>query len=205
MLVEKIKDVSKTKSKIFLDTKETLTLYKSEIKNLKIKEGEDLNEETYARIMNEILPKRAISRCNYLLSKQEKTSGQIRESLFRSGYPTAIIEKTIEYLKEKGYINDRRYASNYVSYYKDKKGIEMIKVSLMKKGIKKEEIEEIIELELEGFENDQIKSIKRIVEKKCKNIENPTYEEKNKIKASIIRKGYKMNEVIECVDRYFNE
>ena len=60
MTVTEITPLDKRRSKVILDEDFALALYNGEIKRYHIETGEELPEETYREIMEEILLKRAV-------------------------------------------------------------------------------------------------------------------------------------------------
>ena len=59
MLITQIEELSKSRSRIFIDEEFAFVLYKGELRSLRIRLGEELSEECYCRIMGKLLPKRA--------------------------------------------------------------------------------------------------------------------------------------------------
>ena len=67
MLIESISDAGSKKCTVKLDNGESFSLYKGEIRLLKLKEGAELSSAVYEQIMTVILPKRAKLRAMNLL------------------------------------------------------------------------------------------------------------------------------------------
>mgnify|MGYP001143073061 FL=1 len=80
MTVTKITEISKSRMKIEIDGETTFVLYKGEIRNGKIKEGEELEEKAYEEIMTKILPRRAKMRALNLLKGRSYTEAQLSDS-----------------------------------------------------------------------------------------------------------------------------
>ena len=59
MKVTQIVDLSKSRSKVYIEQEFAFVLYKGELRLYKIKEDAEMDEETYRTIMEEVLPKRA--------------------------------------------------------------------------------------------------------------------------------------------------
>ncbi len=71
-----------------------------------------------------------------LLSKKEYFSSELRKKLLQKGFPEEEVEETIQYLIEKGYINDEALKKRYIERYLEKgKSISYIKNKLYQKGI----------------------------------------------------------------------
>ena len=67
MIVTGIEEQTKTKFKVYLDGTFAFVLYKGELKRFGIKQGENLAQENYEKIQNEVLLKRAKKRAMHLL------------------------------------------------------------------------------------------------------------------------------------------
>ena len=116
MTVTDITEISKKKSKVFLDTDLCFALYKSELRTYKIEKDAEISQECYDTIMNEVLLKRAKLRCMNLLKSRDYTEYQLRIKLRQGVYPEEIIDAAIAYVASYGYVNDFRYAQNYIEY-----------------------------------------------------------------------------------------
>jgi regulatory protein len=44
----------------------------------------------------------------------DQTERELKNKLREAGYPECIIDKTLDYVKSYGYINDSRYAANFI-------------------------------------------------------------------------------------------
>ena len=60
-----------------------LCFYKGELKRFGIKQGEDLTQENYEKIQNEVLLKRAKKRAMHLLEDMDRTESALRKKLRR--------------------------------------------------------------------------------------------------------------------------
>ena len=110
MLVTQVTELSKSRSKVYIDQEFAFVLYKGELRLYHIKESEELRPEDYRTIMQEVLPKRAKLRAMNLLQGREYTTSQLRTKLQQGYYPPEIIEQAIEYVAGFHYIDDLRYA-----------------------------------------------------------------------------------------------
>ena len=76
-----------------------------------------------------------------LLSYSDKTEYLLREKLKEGGFPPSVIDDAIEYVKSFHYIDDLRYAGNFIRCHGDSKSIREMKEKLREKGVSKEDIE----------------------------------------------------------------
>ena len=98
MKVTQIVEISKTRSKIYIEQEFAFVLYKGELRLYHVREGEELSEENYFKIMEEVLPKRAKLRAMNLLKDREYTTAQLRTKLRQGFYPENIIEEALSYV-----------------------------------------------------------------------------------------------------------
>ena len=89
MVVTSITEMSKAKWKICVDYEFAFVLYKGELRKYRLKVDEDISEEIYREIVEEVLLKRAKLRCLNLLQSRDYTTEQLRTKLQQGLYPTA--------------------------------------------------------------------------------------------------------------------
>ena len=167
MLVTQVTELSKSRSKVYIDQKFAFVLYKGELRLYHIKEGEELRTEDYRTIMQEVLPKRAKLRAMNLLQGREYTTSQLRTKLQKGYYPPEIIEQAIEYVAGFHYIDDLRYAVDYITYHENSRSRRRIEQDLQGKGISSATIEEAWQNWREnGGEQDEQSMIRELLRKK---------------------------------------
>ena len=190
-IVTKIEEFDKKRYKIYLDQEFAFVLYKGELLQYKIYEEQIIGEEIYHKIIEEVLVKRAKKRCLNLLQKKNYTEYKLREKLKEGCYPLDVEDKAIEYIKSFGYVDDYRYACEYMFYPKNTESQKKMEEKLKIKGISSNIIEQALS---EAYENDEAEQIeilqaKKILEKKHYDAENMDWKEKQKIYSSLTRKG----------------
>lgn len=200
--VEAVLPLNKKKYKISLEGTEmvTLSLYPSELRKFGIKEGNILSEADYNSI-EELLYKRGKERALYYLKTSDKTSFQMKKKLAEGFYPERVIERILWFLEKYGYIDDFRYAVQFIQYNQKRKSYQQIKNDLRLKGICREHIEEAfseMEENCSDEENPQEDIIRRYIQKKLK----PDMEqkEKNKIIMALVRKGFKYDDIVRVLN-----
>ena len=73
-----------------------------------------------------------------LLEHKDRTERELRERLLRAGYGEEETEDAVAYAASYGYINDERYASNYIFGHMHGKSRGKILTELQQKGIPRE-------------------------------------------------------------------
>lgn len=200
MTVTDIVEISKSRLRIFIDNEAAFVLYKGEIKNMNIKKGGELSEESLRCIMDELLVKRAKLRCMNLLKSRDYTKHQLTEKLRQGFYPEMVIEKAIDYAMSYGYIDDMRYAVAYIRYAGASKSKKQIENDLMKKGVSKQDISNAY---LQCGEEDVLVAEEELIEKfllkKHFNNNSATFEERQKMIAFLYRKGFSLDRIYKVV------
>lgn len=79
MIVTEIKPVTKQKFQIELDRQPAFVLYKGELSRYHIQKDEELSEEIYRELVEQVLTKRAKLRAMHLLEKMDRTKGELRK------------------------------------------------------------------------------------------------------------------------------
>ncbi len=192
MLVTQVTELTKSRSKVYIDQEFAFVLYKGELHLYHVKEGIELREEDYRTIMQEVLPKRAKLRAMNLLQGREYTTSQLRTKLQQGFYPPEIIEQAIDYVAGFHYIDDLRYAVDYITYHEDTRSRRRIEQDLQGKGISATTLEEAWQLWREnGGKQDEQRMIRELLRKKHYDPESETdWKERQKIYAFLARRGF---------------
>jgi regulatory protein len=192
MTVTQITEVSKSRCRVYLDGEFAFVLYKGELRKFQIREGQEISEELYQQIMTEVLVKRARLRSMNLLQSKDYTRKQLKDKLKQGEYPDVCIEDALAYVESYGYIDDSRYARDYIEYHIQNKSRNRIMTDLMRKGISKEEIQAaFVNLEQLGVEQDELRMIVELMKKKKYDANAATKQEQQKMYGFLYRKGFK--------------
>ncbi len=192
MIVTQITGITKGRFRIYIEEKPAFVLYRGEVRRLGIREGEPLSEESLREIEEEILPTRAKRRAMNLLQNRDYTEAGLREKLRNGDYPESCIEEAVAYVKSYGYVDDCRYAGDFITYNLDRKSRTRMEQDLMRKGISKDAIRTVFEeLEEQGTSQDEGAMIRRLLEKKKYDPQTATGQEKQRMYAFLYRRGFR--------------
>lgn len=194
-IVTDIVEINKKKKRIFINYDSAFALYIGEIRKYKIKKDMPLCAESYNEIISEVLPKRAKIRAMNLLKSRDMTENSLSAKLKDGFYPEEAINNAIAYVKSYGYIDDRRYAKNYISFKSGSKSRYQITCFLSQKGIDKNLIAEICDDYYEDNEDEEKKLIEKLILKKKTDVCNMTHEEKSKLFGYLVRKGFRIDSI----------
>ncbi len=129
----------------------------------------------------------------YIVYKR-RTEKEVRDK-FKNSMEEEILNDIIEYLKDAKYIDDNDYLRRMVQNIMILKtqSIKEIQYKLLSKGIKKDEIERYIYINEEELEEYELNCAKKIILKKSD-------KDENEIRAYLIRKGYKLENIRKAID-----
>jgi regulatory protein len=191
--VEEIKFLEKGKASVSLDNGARLILYRGELRKLSLREGVEISQEVYRQMIDDILTVRAKKRAMHLLERMDRTEKQLHEKLCQNGYPEECIEAAISYVKKFHYIDDLRYASNYIHCYQDKRSRQRLQQDLMRKGVAKNVIEDAME---EAFAADEREQIRSLLEKKHFDYNTKDRKEMQRSYQFLMRRGFKSSDIL---------
>lgn len=200
MIVTDIRELDKKRSKIYLDGDFAFVLYKGEIREYKIAVGQEMSPNAYDEVMTIVLPKRAKLRAMNLLQKKDYTEKQLRDKLSDGEYPQEFIDDAIAYVKSFNYIDDERYARDYISYHMATRSRNRIIQDLTGKGISKDVYQDILEELYQDDEGAEIEQIKKLLVKKHYDPDMTEYEDRQKIMAFLMRKGYNSSDIRRAME-----
>ena len=198
MTVTRIEELSRSRCKIYLEDSFAFVLYKGELRSYGLKEGQEITEEAYRDIMENLLPRRAKLRAMNLLKNRSYTEKQLYDKLKSGDYPEEIIEQALDYVRSYHYIDDRQYAEDYIEYHKESRSRSRILRDLVQKGISIELAGEVYE-EKAGEDRTELEKeqILNLMHKKNFVPNEATFEEKQKFSALLYRKGFQVD-TIRC-------
>ena len=129
---------------------------------------------------------RAKKRVLHLLERSQKSEKQLRDKLKEGGYEQEVIDEAIDYAKGYHYIDDERFARDFVRLSCDSKSRIRLKQDLIQKGIDKDIIEIAIE---EEYQIDEVELLKNLLRKRHFD-SSADYKEKQKHFRYLASKGY---------------
>ncbi|MCM1541931.1 MAG: recombination regulator RecX [Blautia sp.] len=191
MKVTGLEEISKSRSKVFIEQEFAFVLYKGELRSCHICEGEELAQTDYDEIMNVILPRRAKLRAMNLLKSREYTTKQLRDKLKEGLYPADVIEQALDYVAGYHYTDDLRYAETYISDHEATRSRRRIEQDLTKKGIDRATLEKAWQQwEQKGSLQDEKAMMQCLLDKRHYDPETADLKEQRKNYGFLVRKGF---------------
>ena len=175
MVVTKVEMLTKIKYKVYLDEEFAFVLYKGELSHYRIVEGTLLEEDTVQEILQKVICKRAKLRAMHLLEDMDRS-----ESF--------------------GYLDDARYAENFVQSRKASKSRREILYQICQKGVSREIAQQVVEECFDG--QDETEAILKIIEKKRVDLRTATPEQMQKLYGHLARKGFRYEDIRQVIQNY---
>ena len=202
MRILQLLKITQKKYKVVLEDGISFPLYAGEIRRYRIEQDGELSEQELSLILDEVVTRRAKLRCLNLLRSMDRTEAQLRERLSRDGYPGVITDRAIAYASSFHYIDDRRYAENYIRQQSGKKSRRQILYALMQKGIRKELVSEIMESffsEADGSEDPDASVIRSLARKRHFDPDTADEDQSRRFIQYLMRRGFRLPEIREAL------
>ncbi len=202
MTITGIEPYSKGKGReaVYLNDKFAFVLYKGELSQYGLECGMTVDDELYEKIMKETVFPRARKRGMNLLMKMDRTEADVRGKLSEGGYPPEAVDDAITYLKSFHYIDDMRYASEYIRCKSSSMSRKQIGLKLSQKGVDKSIVEEAFtEFDDESGQDNRSAEkqlIRKLILKRCpQGVADLDYNAKQKLYAYLYGKGFSVPEI----------
>lgn len=127
------------------------------------------------------------------LSFSDRTEKELRDRLGEKGYGEEEVEDTLAFLKDYGYIDDRRYARKFAgdSVRLKGHGPGRIRTELLRKGVGRDVVDEV----LEEMETDPREQLEAAMERRFAGADLSNPKERNRIFGYFARRGYSPHDI----------
>ena len=194
MTVTDIRKIDDKRYCLYIDYEPFSAVYSSDIRRLKLKVGEEVEEESMDSFRREYLFRRALNKAVNSIKFSDKCEYDIRQKLRELYYDGEIIDHTVDKLKSYGYIDDYRYAGGYIRRHLAKKGLRVIEYELSAKRIPQDIIEQAV---ADAEIPDEMDTIASIIRKRYSF--NDLTAKRDKIMAYMYGKGFDHRKVSACI------
>lgn len=190
--VEQLLQVREKRYRAVFSDGRSLPLYAGDLRRFRLVEGAELSEAQAEEIYHTCVQVRARKKVLALLERCDQPEKELRRKLEAAGYGPDAASDAIEYAKQYGYIDDLRYAREYIRVKSQTKSRRQIEHELKQKGIPKEALAELFsDGDGDGSEAEQ-EAIRRFLRKKLPAGREAEPQEKQKAAAALFRKGFPM-------------
>ena len=187
----------KGREAVYLNDKFAFVLYKGELSQYGIECGVTVTDTLYDRIMQETVFPRARKRAMNLLMNIDRTEADVRRRLSED-YPPEAVDNAVAYVMSFGYIDDKRYAEEFIRCKTERTSRKQIRSKLMEKGIDREVIEAAFETydeESDGEPADR-QLIRKLIGKRCPSgVSGLEYNDRQKLFSYLYGKGFSIPDI----------
>ena len=141
--------------------------------------------------------KKARKKALDLLTDRDRSVHELTEKLQKAGFEEEEVRDAIAYVESFGYLDDKKYALHYINFYRQSRSDKRLEFDLIKKGIDKSVISQAFE---EAGEQDQKPLIRELLRKKMAHMKGDPEENRQKLAASMLRKGFRMGEILTVLN-----
>lgn len=187
--ITELEKLTSGRYRVTLEDGTQFPLYGKELVQYGIEMDAMLSPDAYREIMLELLPLRAKKKALHLLERMDRTEQQLRTKLTEGGYPSGIVEQTLEYVRSFHYIDDVRYARTYMEYRKESRSRRQLEQELYRKGVSRSDVEEAF-TQLEA--PDEEAQIRSWLAKKHYDARSADRPERERMIRFLLRRGYGM-------------
>lgn len=139
--------------------------------------------------------KKARRKAMLLLEHMDRTEKRLSDRLRQAGFSADVVEDAINYVRSYGYLNDRRYAENYISFRMSTKSRQKILQELSTKGIDRETAAVAWESVAEIQEPDELEVLRTAVQKKCQPDTALGEKEMRRLQGYLLRHGFNYGDI----------
>lgn len=140
----------------------------------------------------------AAAKAMRLLLNRDRSEKELRDRLGRAGFTAEAADQALEYVKSYGYVNDRRYAENYVMSAGGRKSRAAMRSFLLSKGID----EVTADSALETVPEDERTLIRELLRKKAGEPHEMDRAEQRRTWAYLARRGFSSEDIGRVMREY---
>lgn len=144
--------------------------------------------------------KQARRKAMKLLERMDRTEKGLTERLEQAGFSGEAVKDALEYVKDFGYINDDRYAINFITYRIHEKSRQKIFQELYSRGIGRDIAEAAWNTVCEIETPDEHQLLKRTVEKRCAAGSELDEKEMRRLYGFLSRRGFRVGEISSVLE-----
>jgi regulatory protein len=197
MIITCLEELNQSKIKVYIDYEYAFLLYQKDITKYELTEGAAIDQKLYEEILEDTVYRRAEQKALSILKFMDRTEQELRKKLFEAGYTPEFIDRAVANVFSYGYLNDERFAANYIRSRMNTKSKLMLRNELLQKGLDRDIIDHAFleEYGEEEEEDSELKAIRKAIAKKTSLPEDLSYEDKQKLIASLYRKGFEISKI----------
>lgn len=168
--------------------------------SLHLKEEQEIDLKQVLPKVRSLQEKEALQRAIYMLSLQDRCEMEIIKFLKKQHYADSIIKYVLDRLKSLSLLDDKRYIERHISNrLATGYGEQRIIVDLIKKGFNKSTIESALQNGI--YEEEAFSRAVEYAKKYSERFDTLDYNNKQKIKMALIRRGFSYDIANKALDK----
>ncbi len=197
MKITKIQPAVKTAGRynIFIDEQYSFSLDENQLLDLKLTNGFEISEEQLDELKSESEYGKAYGRALELILSRPRSEKEMTEYAWRKKWDEELSDKVLGRLRDKGYLDDVKFAQFWLRARSNGKPRSKRKISaeLAQKGVKREIVDTIL---LEYSDDQELHALRQIVEKKRKK-----YTDDQKLMAYLANQGFSFDMIKHAIKK----
>ncbi|MDD3221482.1 MAG: regulatory protein RecX [Clostridia bacterium] len=193
MQISYIEKSGKNKVRITLADGDKFIISERDWRSFGVDAGDEIEDDILNKLYTEYLLPKAKFRALNLLKMRDRSRQELRQRLKQDGYPEIVIQKTIEYIDGYHYLDDVRFAKNYVDYRGKRKSRRELEYELSGKGI------DLRSMSLEGEEFNMPEdkdTIRSLLLKRWGEHPSPDQKERDRMLRYLARHGFGSGDIL---------
>ncbi|MBQ6363685.1 MAG: regulatory protein RecX [Lachnospiraceae bacterium] len=155
-----------------------------------LEEGAEISASVLS-LIREQLRKEILHESGILLGGRDYTEKRLTEKLLERDYPEDLVQEAVQSLKEARYLDDRRFAEQYLSAHLSDRSIARIRQDLAQRGVDNKLIDEAVSAcSVEEIQEEELAQIRQLLKKRHYDPESADYAEQQKTAAFLYRRGF---------------
>lgn len=180
----------KTRCTITTDGGESFTVSVRDARLYGLEEGTEISASVLS-LIREQLRKEILHESGILLGGRDYTEKRLTEKLLERDYPEDLVQEAVQSLKEARYLDDRRFAEQYLSAHLSDRSIARIRQDLAQRGVDNKLIDEAVSAcSVEEIQEEELAQIRQLLKKRHYDPESADYAEQQKTAAFLYRRGF---------------
>lgn len=183
----------RSRIKVTLEDGDRFTISEKDWLSFGVKAGEDMADALLEKLYREYFLPKARLRALNLLKVRDRSHKELIQRLKQDGYPEEVIRQTIEYVDSYHYVDDARFARNYIEYRGHRKSRRELEYELALKGI---DMYHLTETEDEMQLPDDKETIRELLMKRWGEEPSPDIKEKERMMRYLGRRGFRGGDIL---------
>lgn len=193
MLISYVEKYGRSKQKITLADGDSFIISEKDWKAFGAEAGEDMDDGLIEKLYREYLLPKAKLRTLNLLKVRDRSHKELISRLKQDGYPETVIRQAMDYVDSYHYVDDIRFAKNYIEYKGGRKSRRELAYELSQKGI---DITSLTEGEDGIVLPDDRETIRALLEKRWGADAAPDVKEKERMMRCLGRRGFRGGDIL---------